>query len=48
MIILFYYLSFTQSLMDFTQTRSSNRVYARSGMIPKYTGYIPRKFIREK
>jgi hypothetical protein len=35
--------------MDFSQIRpttdSSHRIYARSGMIPKYTGYLPRKLI---
>jgi hypothetical protein len=38
--------------MDFSQQRptttSSNRIYARSGMVPKYTGYLPRKLIIEE
>jgi len=42
--------SFTTSLVNFGQARSaaSTRVYARSGMIPKYTGYLPRKFVDNK
>lgn len=32
--------------MDFGPTRpntTSNRLYPKSGMIPRYTGYLPRK-----
>jgi hypothetical protein len=40
----------TTSLTDFGRERSamttvpSNRIYRQSGMIPRYTGYLPRKF----
>lgn len=45
---LFHSFSLTTSLVDFGQTRpstSSNRLFPRSGMIPRYTGYLPRKFL---
>ncbi|CAF0869572.1 unnamed protein product [Rotaria sordida] len=40
----------TRSLIDFTRPRpissSSHRIYAQSGMIPRYTGYLPQRKYR--
>ncbi len=45
--LLFFYLSLPSTSTNLVQQRpstsiSTNRVYLKSGMIPRYTGYLPR------
>jgi hypothetical protein len=49
-LILITFCSFSSSSMDFTDQRpattsSAKRLYIKPGMVPKYTGYLPRKHI---